>query len=397
MTIVIRLLRRTAFAILGGIYSVLYKFGEIFESRFEIYLGFGELILVLFGLVAATADVRGRLLGMPAISDPAERFHAWLDILGEHWRDPFEALIFLVLALLTSSRVLTALRRRYLGYYFASSLHSDQLFMKIIATDFGSPPLSQKNTPTLRLGFAEAIAGQTAALLSLRSFLGRDVRWVQRERDHLDRWFRDCPNSLWRVPLTGQERQTTYSGYFSVIIPISDKSWSDIRSATVPTDVADIDHKALVSESEEGLDKRQLKFLAYLQVFCADQHESGLDKDLLAATSFQHLAHLLFLRYGAAGDFWRNWQFAIMCESANRTMDKFLTGLGFGPVQRPVIESSRASTLPARSWADFKLFEFKASQGEASDVGDRVDAGHFLELLQDLVKRYATHQPGSVA
>jgi hypothetical protein len=382
MSVIIKYGRQAISSIAGRIYSFLYEFDEVFESRFGLYFAFGELVLVLSGLLAAMADVRLRLASLPAVP--------WIDLWSEHWRDPFEALIFLCLSVLTLGRLATALRRRYLGYIFPASDHSDKLFFKVMSVPFGDPPLHLANTPASRRALVEAIARQTAVLLSLRSFLNRDRRWMQRERERLDRWFSACPDSLWRIPIPGAERSSAPSGYLSVILPITDGSWWDIRKGMLPTDMAEIDHEALrsgTSTSKATIDK-QLKFLAYLQIFCAERNESVLDKDLLAASSFQHIAHLLHKIYGVEGDFTQNWHFAIMCESANRTMDGFLTGLGFCAVQERVMETSRASTLPARSFADFKLFEFEAFRGQACGAGDRVDANQFLELLQDLVRVY---------
>jgi hypothetical protein len=392
MTYIFRFPLRLMSYVLGRIYAFFYRIGESFEGRFGAYFTLFEITLILLGVVNAIADVRSRYLSVRGESNRADGM-LLVGLVVEQWRVIGDILIFACLLGLALSRVLTALRRRYLGYYIPSSDHSDVLFAKVKALEWGFPPLLGTHTHSFRIRFAEAIAKQTSVALSIRVSGGlRDKRWMQREREHLDRWFSTYPDVLWKIPLGSDYHSNDVGGYFSVLLPITDDSRRSIQKGTLATDMADIDRDVLTSISSvpRVALESQLNILAYLHIFCPEQSKERIDSDLLAASSFQHLAHLLYTIYGNEGNFLHNWNFSIMCESANRSQDFFLMGLGFSPVQQRTIETSRASTLSARSYGDFRLFEFDAVLGHASGSGDRVDATRFLELLQDLVSGYPT-------
>ncbi len=335
-------------------------------------------------------------------------------IAAAQFTELLELLVFVLLLTVTLSRLVTALRRGGLGYKFYHLIgRRDQEGDLDIAAHYevikhlawGGLPLDH----TKRWQeFADAIANQSAKLLSERSLFLRDTRWMRRERETFGEWFRALPAALWRVPVTDAESAATPAnaakpnGYMSVIVPVTRVSWRSISRGWRATDLAEVDRdamEALLQKRQQVPFRNDVYLLAYLHIYCEPRElpdPPPLEESRLIGASLQHLAYMLFRFFGNDNKKARQrWTFVIICESANRYHSNLLERLGFTPVEVPDTERSRTVRRHARSFADFPLYEFVVREGEPISA-EQADAQRFLVLLEELVLAYTQREAASV-
>jgi hypothetical protein len=379
----------------GKVYGLAFAYRELYENRFEAIVAALEVLLLAVGLgswivlhVFLHQEAPGRMSGWEMALKAAE------------------LAVFLLLLLIFLSRIFVELRRTRLGYSYAKLAGSDedpdpefirgfQAQMRQVALGY-APGLERGRSDqpawSEQLEYiADRIAHQTASLLSERSWFFRDPRWQAREADALADWFRAFPASLWRLPEKGGPHDPAdpeRSGYFSVIVPMTAKSARSIRKGWRATDLAEVDPRAIEAfrsdRSACASDPPRLDFLAYLHIHVPSAAGAHRDETRLLAVSIQHLAFLLHGFYGSQDRFEEHWDFAVLCESSNKEMNRVLSRLGFRPVEREP-DGSRVQVTEARSYAGFRLFELKVEQGSS----ELQDARKFLGVLRNLVLAYA--------
>jgi hypothetical protein len=383
----------------GKLYNLSFRYIELYENRFEAAVAASEILLIALGLW-----LWFRLHQHPGGSPTLPS-----------WEMPLkgaESIVFLLLLLLSFSRLFVAWRRTRLGYSYSKLVRmiNDRqpepikpLYEHIKGIGWGYALGLQPEWPGRQRAIAKRIAHQTAGLLSERAWFLRDERWRAREEESLNEWFKAFPPSLWKLPATeeGQAAEGSRAGgYFSVIVPMTRESARSIRKGWRATDLAEIDPKAAqvfrAGGSEPARPVDQVELLAYLHIYVPPVWRKDRDDARLLAASIQHLAFLLRGFYGSREGCDKFWNFTLLCESSNRAMNRVMERLGLTRVERER-DGSLTQAREARSYAGFLLFELKVEQGQ----GNNPQANDFLVTLRNLVfscaKPELADAPGEVS
>lgn len=377
-------------------YRILYAYLELYETRFETLVATLEIGLIAYGIVAALRELRPRGEGSLATFKVAF--------------ESAEFVIFLLLLGIALSRLLVSIRRSKLGYVYPPIGSSDDpnviqgFQQRIESTPLGYAPGLLSNWYLQAQVVADTIAVQTASLLSMRSWFFIDRRWQSRERDSLAEWFKEFPAALWVIPETSAaesesidkpfvQHALSQGGYVSVIVPMTRHSGRSIRNGQRATDLAELDLALLEFFDESGAHTASADLLAYLHIHVPGPGGSReRDETKLLAASIQHLAFLLHGLYGADQDTMDRWNFSVLCESSNRSMNAVLERLGFARLIREP-DGSETQRREARSYAGFTLFELKVSQGNCAIADGRL----FLVMLRKMVDTIATQSKATAA
>lgn len=210
-----------------------------------------------------------------------------------------------------------------------------------------------------------AIAKESAAQFSFRAGrYSRDPQWEEFELRHLHAWFAGFPAALWHVPSPAETAtskaaspEDAVQGYFSVVVPIDEGSYDDLRDGVLPSLCARLDPCAVAFAARpQG---KPLRLLAYVHVAVIPDEEAK-DPELMLSSSLGHLASLL-LRFFPDRGAWRSTcHFSIVCEVSNASQGETLRMFGFTEVQRS--HDGRAATV--QTPAGFELFEAYVTPGK---------------------------------
>jgi hypothetical protein len=368
-------------------YNILYEYLDLYNNKFEATVATLEVFLIAFGLWTTFHS-----LGEAGLAKIEMAFES------------AEFVVFLLLLLTALSRFLVSIRRTKLGYAYESILKKFDLgnapeallhFQEQIETSpMGyAPGLLSSWTDDVQL-WADKIAGQTASLLSLRSWFSIDRQWQRRERDSLFEWFTEFPAALWVVPAAASPQKGPLSGgYLSIVVPMTRHSSRSIRKGQRATDLAELDLSIRElfgnNERRSASEVQRLDLLAYLHIYLpSPEAPQTRDDTRLLAASIQHLAFLLQAIYGVSGgDFVKSWDFSVLCESSNPRMNMILEQLGFVRIEREP-DGSETQRREARSYAGFTLFELNVIHGR-SDVPE---GRYLLAMLSRLVLRFRENE-----
>jgi hypothetical protein len=247
----------------------------------------------------------------------------------------------------------------------------------------GGPILAGADEPAGQ-AIVEAIARESARQFSFRTARdSRDPAWERLEVRHLYLWFAAFPAALWRVPpAMDSVRSMTASeiavhGYFSVVVPIDETSYEDIKLGLLPTLCARLDPQRVALGPVRG--GTPLRLLAYAHVAVMPNHAPPAP-ELMLASSLGHIASLLARFYPERSAWQSTCQFSILCESSNASQSDALRTFGFTEVQ----QSHEDRAAPVRSPAGFSLYEAHVTPGQ--------EDGGLLSLIASALPE-ATPQP----
>jgi hypothetical protein len=385
------------------LYRFLFHYLDLYESRLEAFVVPLELALIGFGLWFAV-----------------RRFYGLAEGKGEMAIESVEMVVFLLLLGLLLSRYAVRVRGSRLGYAYErivqrlTASHEEAAFRNfrddILSVPLGGAPgrlaVKQHAAETWRdraHSYAGMIAGQTARLLSVRSWLYLDNRWQERERDALSEWFTEFPSGLWIVPeddaVSSQDHPAKGGYYCSIIVPMTRASWRSIRTGQRAADLAELDREVLrrvatgLPSGAAAKESIRIDFLAYVHIHVPKLNTRSVrDEMRLLASSIQHLAFLLYAVYGANDEATSRWTFSVLCESSNRHMNSILHRLGFVQLRRHA-DGSETQRREARSYAGFSLFELRVEGG----IGADAKAKDFVGILWSVVSLHAQHAAANAA
>jgi hypothetical protein len=379
---------------LSPVYRVLRSYAHWHEKK--------ELGITAFELIVAS-------IGVLMFLNESLEFVEWmLDRLGlnsvgtmrtiQSVQGIGETLCFFVLFFSILARMAVILRSRNLGPNFHNLLNrprregsfsSDEALFGELAglgpsQDFLGAPLSAEvNT---RRAALDRLARMGATQFSMRTYGEADALWKTWEERYLNEWLTRFPGTVWRIapdnPAAGES-----SGYFSVIVPVTEDAWHKVRFGHLSTALAAIDEPAATycSAPQSEPYERPLFLLAYVVIYAPTRLKGDTENSLkLLYSGVEHLAYLLSRFYPPECNP-ENMTLSLITESPNKSLDAVLHTLGFAPVHSDR-QLDLEHTHIRKSVAGFELFEIGYDRGRPT-VGDRHKAGLFLNLLCEIGRR----------
>ena len=379
---------------LSPVYRVLRSYAHWHEKK--------ELGITAFELIVAT-------VGVLMFLNESLKFVEWaLDRLRINSEGTMRAIqsvqgigetvCFFVLFFSILARMAVILRSRNLGPNFRNLLNrprqvgsfsnDEALFGELAGLgprqDFLGSPLSAELS--VRKAALDRLARMGATQFSMRTYGEADALWKTWEERYLNEWLTRFPGTVWRIspdnPAAGES-----SGYFSVIVPVTEDAWNKVRFGHLSTALAAIDEPAAAyfHAPQDEPYAHPLFLLAYVVIYAPTRLKGDTENALkLLYSGVEHLAYLLSRFYPPACDP-ENVTLSLITESPNSSLDAVLSNLGFVPVH-----SDRHLDLEhthiRKSVAGFKLFEIGYNRGTPV-AGDRHKAGLFLNLLCEIGRR----------
>jgi hypothetical protein len=374
---------------LAQIYRWLRRFAEWHEEN-ELLISVFELFIAFIGVLFF-------------ISEIAEDMHVVIPLkpkppsLGTV-QGVGELASFIGLTILIVARVVVNFRTSKLGHDFGALFSGpkrrgtfstgEELFGELgglcpQAGYLGSLISSGGDTRKIVL---ERFAKVSASQFSVRTYGEADPMWKTWEERYLAEWLLQFSGTLWRVP-PDDPTGGAASGYFSVIVPVTEDSWKKIRYGHLSTALATIDDRAVAyfNSGRSEPFKGAIYIVAYglNYVPAGHKHESYQPLKLLY-TGVEHLSYLLH-EFNVQPSDVNIASFSMICESPNPSLDMVLDTLGFAPVLADV-HLDFEHTHIRKSQAGFRLFEI-VYKGGMPVVGEPDRAKRFRDLLRQIGHR----------
>jgi hypothetical protein len=376
----IRLRRMVYRWLLRLLYRWLRRVGE-WRERNELYITFLETGAALIGSVLFLREVRD------------------LDSIGDFFKDagPIECVILVILTLSLLSRAALLLRLRGLGPSFAGLANEQDvaLLAELGEVRPGRPFLGHelRGTPDEARDVIKALAEESASTFSVRTFGEPDWWWAHWEGAYIAEWHALRPDAIWRIP-SAADPEDGKAGYFSVMVPITNQSYSRYRRGHLHAALStpDIDRRR-VPVNSAGHD--HVNLLAYSALYVpAGKPNEQWDRKLLLYTAIEHLSALISRRWTDLFQVAPTRGLRVICESSNVSLDSILEKLGFHAVY-PEHDDPKESgdkprvPKPLKSPAGFKLYELCYDPWIGAEDEANARGGRFLETLRQIAGQRA--------
>jgi len=373
----------------GKVYNTVQRFTKWREER-EAWIAVGESTIALIGAIIFTRELQDTIqheLGSAAVARPVNLW-AIFQGFGE-WA------IFVLLLISIVARLVVTWRQRNLGLNFralfagpkrnAASSSDERLFhelAELVPRDgyLGSPVSTATGTRTSVL---DHIARESASQFSIRTYGEADPMWKTWEERYISDWLSQFPATIWRVP-PEDPAATEDSGYFSIVVPVTEDAWKKVRYGHLSTALCAIDEPVVAHFSSTGAEPygQPIFLIVYALIYVPTGLKNETTNRLkLLYCGVEHLAYLLRLFYPAPCDAGVV-TMSIVCESPNTSLDKILGTLGFVPVKADFDADPEHAKI-RKSVAGFRLFEIGYQQGDPT-IGRTRQALRFLDLLCDI-------------
>jgi hypothetical protein len=378
--------------IMGAIYAGLRKFSAWHEHH--------EITITVFELVIAFVGMWHFVTALFELIERSEEFSEY----GEFLTSGGEALIFVMLFVSIFARLAVILRERNLGQDFGAVLRQprskggfstdDNMLQEQAGFCPGDTFLGSEIAAggQARKEILDGIARQSASQFSIRTYGGPDPMWKTWEERYLSDWLSRFPAAVWRLPPDGP-KDGEQSGYFSVVVPVTEDAWNKVRYGHLSTALAAVDEQAAAyfNAPQAAPYAGPLFLLAYGVIYVP----TGLKGETLSPQKLlycgvEHIAYLLS-RFHPAPAAPEAATMTMICESPNASLEAVLKTFGFVPV-RTDHNLDFEHTHVRRSVAGFRMFEVGYLKGSPV-IGDGAKAQRFMELLGRIARRKTREQP----
>ena len=342
-------------------------------------------------LLEATAALIGSVLFIRELRDIESIGHIFTNT------GPVECVILVILTLVLLSRVALLLRLRDLGFSFAglADEQDEALLAELVQVRPGRPFLGRelRGTPDEAREVIKALAEESASTFSVRTFGEPDWWWAHWEEIYIVEWHALRPDSIWRIP-SAADPTVAKAGYFSVMVPITNQSYSRYRRGHLHAALStpDIDRRRAPVNSGR---RNHVNLLAYSALYVpVGRSKEQWDRKLLIYTAVEHLSALLARRWPDLLQPEPTRGLRVVSESSNVSLDSILEKLGFHaiyPEQDDPDESGHKPRRPRplKSPAGFKLYELCYEPWIGPEDEANARAQRFLEMLRQIARQRA--------
>ena len=366
---------------LTEIYRLLRGFADWHEEN-DLWITFGELVIALFGILLFVNEYL--------------EFTTWQFVKDIEAAGEMTSLCIIAGSII--ARFAIRLRGSHLGHDFGALLHGpkrrgsfstdEELFGELIGCCpnegyLGALISAGGDTRKIVL---ERFAKVSASHYSLRTYGEADPMWKTWEERYLTDWLAQFSAAVWRVP-PDNPTGGAGSGYFSVMVPVTEDAWKKIRYGHLSTALAAIDERAVAYFNSPRTEPYMspLHIVAYgLNYVPTGRKNDSYHPLKLLYAGVEHLAYLL-REFNAPPSDVKVATFSMICESPNESLEMVLDTMGFAPVlvdQHYDIERTHIR----KSQAGFRLFEV-VFKGGMPVVGEPGKAGRFRDLLCEIGHR----------